>query len=136
MPELQIARDKLGLIIAKAREYDVQVAPVDEDSGSNPTDDGEADVLQENPDNPVREELTAAIDALNVDERIDVVALTWIGRGDYDVEQWREARAAAAQAQNGRPAAYLTGIPLLADYLEEALTGLGIAAEDISAEES
>ncbi len=136
MPELVIARDKLGLIIAKAREFDVLVDPVDEDSGSNPTDDGEADVLQETPDNPAREELAAAVNALNVDERIDLVALTWIGRGDYEVRQWREARAAAREAQNGREAAYLAGIPLLSDYLEEALTEFGISAEDIAADES
>ena len=33
--------EKLAYIITKAREFDVEVPPVDEDSGSNPSDDAE-----------------------------------------------------------------------------------------------
>ena len=42
---LTISAEKAFFIIVKAREFDEQVAPTDPDSGSNPTDDGEVDVL-------------------------------------------------------------------------------------------
>ena len=44
--ELTIAPKKAFFIIVKAREFDEEVAPTDPDSGSNPTDDREVDVLE------------------------------------------------------------------------------------------
>ncbi len=60
-PQLDIPTDKLGFIILKAREYDVKESDSDPDEGSNPTDDGNTDVLADKPDDPVREELLGAI---------------------------------------------------------------------------
>jgi hypothetical protein len=57
---------------------------------------------------------------LNEDEQIDLVALAWLGRGDGTIDDWDELRAEAARAHNKRTAAYLPGMPLLADHLEEA----------------
>jgi hypothetical protein len=57
------------------------------------------------------------------------VALTWLGRGDGGVEDWSELRAEAARAHNRHTAGYLLGIPLLADYLEEAASLFGIECE-------
>jgi len=74
-------------------------------------------------------ELTAVIGSMSVDEQVDLVALTWLGRGDGEIDDWNELRAEAARAHNRRTAAYLLGIPLLADYLEEALEEFGIECE-------
>ena len=54
------------------------------------------------------------IKSMSVDEQIDLVALTWLGRGDGGVEDWSELRAEAARAHNRHTAGYLLGIPLLA----------------------
>lgn len=136
MPELSIALDKLGFIIAKAREYDAEVAPVNEDGGSNSTDDGQADVLEATNDNPTRQELMGALRDLNEDERIELLALAWMGRGDYAKGEWIAALDAARRSSTKHEAEYLAGTPLLADYLEEALEELGMASDDVKAEES
>ena len=47
---------------------------------------------------------------MSVDEQIDLVALTWVGRGDGGVEDWSELRAEAARAHNRHTASYLLGI--------------------------
>ena len=39
-------------MITKVHEFDVEVPPVDNQSGSNPSDDSEWDVLQNSADNP------------------------------------------------------------------------------------
>jgi hypothetical protein len=83
--------EKLAYIITKAREFDLEVPPVDEDSGSNPSDDAEWDVLEASADNPTYQELVDAINGLSDLERIELLALTWLGRGDYAKEEWREA---------------------------------------------
>lgn len=120
-PNLDISTDKLAFIIEKAREYDVKEGDADPDSGSNPTDDGNTDVLADQPDDPTREELFSAIRALNEDERAQLVALAWLGRGTYDREEWKEAVATACSEHGRNAAKYLIGLPLLGDYLEDGL---------------
>jgi hypothetical protein len=120
-PALNVAVDKVGFIILKAREYDVKEGDSDPDTGSNPTDDGNADVLEDQADDPVREELLAAIRGLDEDARAELVALAWLGRGTYDLDEWREAVATAKSEHRKRTAEYLLGLPLLGDYLEDGL---------------
>ena len=120
-PSLDIAEDKLAFIIEKAREFDVKESDSDPDSGSNPNDDGNADVLESKPGDATREELSGAISELNEDERSQLIALAWLGRGTYGVEEWDEAVATARSEHGRRAAHYLIGLPLLSDYLEDGL---------------
>jgi len=60
----------------------------------------------------------------NVDEQIDLVTLAWLGGGDGDLDSWDELRS-EARTHNNHTAAYLLGTPLLADYLEDALSQFG-----------
>jgi hypothetical protein len=120
-PELNLPLDKVAFIIEKAREYDVKEGDSDPDEGSNPTDDGNADVLEDQADDPVREELVGAIRELNDDERMRLVALAWLGRGTYDLGEWKDAIATAKLEHSRRTAEYLLALPLLGDYLEDGL---------------
>jgi hypothetical protein len=133
MPSLSVPLDTLVYIIEKAREFDAEVPPVLLEDGSNPTDD-EADntsILEDRPDNPTAQELKEALQTLNDDQRDEIVALTWVGRGDFTNEDWDEALGAAHERHNGDEARYLMGTPLLADYLEEGAAQLGYAREDL-----
>ncbi len=105
-----------------------------EESGSNPSDDLEADILEDFADDATLEELTAAIDALNEDEVIDLIALAWVGRGDFQKGDWREARALADERHRPHSATYLLGMPALGDYLEEGLAALGYSTMDYGAD--
>jgi len=126
--ELSISPERVFFIIVKAREFDEQVAPSDPESGSNPTDDRQIDVLEEEADNPVVQELQSAFEGLNVDEQLDLLALTWLGRGDFS--SFAEARREAEGLDEVHVARYLIGTPLLGDYLEEGLSQLGHSLED------
>ena len=132
LPELSISEEKLCFIIAKAREFDVKDVVTDPEDASNATDDAMLSVLEDHSDDPVVQELAAVIFSMSEDEQIDLVALTWLGRGDGSIEDWGELRAEAARAHNRRTASYLLGIPLLADYLEEAISQFGISCEEES----
>jgi hypothetical protein len=128
---LVIPLERLAFIIAKAREFDAEV-PIEPDAatGSDPPDDDERQVLLDTPDNPTEQELRDAIDGLGVLERQEVLALMWLGRGDYDVESWPEALRQAGDSTNQNLTDYLVGTPLLGDYLEEAASALGLSLED------
>jgi hypothetical protein len=129
-PTLSISPEKVCFFILKAREFDVKDAVSDPDSGSNASDDAMIDVLEDHPDDPTQQELRSFIDALTEDEQVDLVALTWLGRGDGTIDEWEDLRAEAARLHNNRTAAYLMGKPMLGDHLEEGLSQFGLSCED------
>src|SRR5262249_28133844 len=118
-----------------ARVFDAKEADSDPDSGSNPTDDGEADVLEDIPNDATAQELAGYIRGLDVDEQVDLVALAWVGRGTYSVSEWDDAIAEARRAHNKRTAEYLFSLPLLGDYLEEGLARVEDAEDEEDEEE-
>jgi hypothetical protein len=128
-PQLTISPENVCFVIVKAREFDVKDVGADENSGSNAADDKMADVLEDHADDPVLEELTSFINGMTEDEQIDLVALAWLGRGDYTAADWPSVRQEAAAAHNNRTAEYLLGMPLLGDFLEEGLSLLGYSCE-------
>ena len=129
-PDLNISPEQLCYIIVKAREFDAKVEPMDLDPGSNPSDDGNCAVLEDYGDDPTLAELRAAINSLNEDEVIELIAMVWLGRGDFNREEWADALELAQERHNRRSAEYLVGIPNLGDCLEEAAAQLGISIED------
>ena len=131
--ELAISTEKVCFIVVKAREFDVKDAVTEPDPGSNASDDGEVAVLEDHSDDPVQQELTAFINALSEDEQVDLVALTWLGRDDYEASDWASVRDAAAREFNRRTARYLLGMPLLSDFLEEGLSMLGRSCGEVEA---
>ncbi len=131
VPDLSISTEKLGFIVAKAREFDAKDVVTDPDSSSNASDDAMVSVLEDHPDDYVRAELVGFIGALSEDEQIDLVALTWLGRGDGTLDDWEELRAEASRAHNKRTASYLLGMPLLSDLLEEGFSQFGHSSEEL-----
>lgn len=128
-PELSISEEKLCFIIEKAREFDVKDEVTDPDDASNPSDDAMISVLEDHKDDPVVQEIAAVVRSMSVDEQVDLVTLAWLGRGDGTLADWGELRAEAARVHNNRTASYLLGMPLLSDYLEEALSQFGITCD-------
>jgi hypothetical protein len=129
-PALAIATDKVAFIILKARAVDAKEAPTDENDGSNPTDDRNIESLEDISGDFTRRELADAIDALNEEEQINLVALAWVGRGTYDFGEWQTALETARREHNTHIARYLLGLPLLGDYLEEGLAQFGERISD------
>jgi hypothetical protein len=132
--ELAVDPETVCFLIVKAREFDVKVDPSDEDSGSNATDDDEIDVLEDRRDDPTYAEIMGTLEALNEDELSDLVAMTWVGRGDFDRDDWEDAKEQARQRGTKGTAEYLLGTPLLGDYLENGFSDLGYSCEDIEEE--
>ena len=127
---LTISPEKVCFIIVKAREYDAKVEIEEPDPGSNPSDEDMREVLQDYADDATADELKQAIDDLNEEEQINLVALAWLGRGDYTKDDWADILKDAQDARSDHTADYLMGIPVLGDYLEEALSQLGYSCEE------
>ena len=113
-------------VIAKSREINVKVAPEElADDG----DDMER-ILEDYADDATFQELKAFLDVQSDDVLRELLALTWVGRGDYSTDEWPSVMADIKDVREQHTADYLLGTPLLADYLEEGLSQFGHACDE------
>ena len=124
--DLGISLQAVANIIDAARASDGLEDPETANDDAEPmVEDGvEQDLTGEN--------LEELIEELNEDEQAALIALTWVGRGDYEPDEWKEAlRLAHERNEGGSTAAYLTGMEMLGDLLSEGLAAFGIVVEEI-----
>ncbi len=105
---------------------------VDSDVGDDPITD--VDAIADEAENPhedvLDDELEGLIRGLNVDAKHDLLALIWVGRGDYEARDWASARRAAREAEPFDVTDYLEELQMGSDYIENALDSLGYAPPD------
>ncbi|MCB2117407.1 MAG: DUF3775 domain-containing protein [Rhodobacteraceae bacterium] len=77
-------------------------------------------------------QLQEFIAALNDDEKPQLTAIAWIGRGAFEAEEFDEAVATAIAEATTPTEDYLMGMPHLAENLEAGLEALGV---DVTGEE-
>ncbi len=119
---MQISPRRVVHVIYRAREIDAKVGRWD-----RPGDAIDADsILEARRGDATEAELRAFIERLPEDERIELVAIMWIGRETFEPEEWDEALRTASEEHGLRTADYLLGIPMLPDYLEDGLEKLGV----------
>ncbi len=123
MPELDLNPDIVRSIIDIVHEFhagdDVNLR------GDEDEDDVDEDLLMQfaddHSDDPYYEQLTSVINDLEPDQQISIVALMWLGRGDYTIDEWDDVIAQAKDQWTDHTAEYLISTPLLSDYLAEGL---------------
>ena len=119
---LDLNPETVEQIIDRAHQYQTQdEMRADDDDEDSPDLDALDDDAVPNADDPVYLELREAIDDLEPDQQVSLVALMWLGRGDFTLEDWAQALQRAGEEWNERTADYLVRTPLLADYLSEGL---------------
>lgn len=131
---LQIDPRIVCYLIIKAREFDAKVGAWDESPEDGDAEEDPASVLESFSDDTVFQEVASFIEALNDDEQVGLVAVTWIGRGTFEVDELEEAITTARDEAVNKTSVYLLGIPLLADYLEEGLEKLGYSVDDVESD--
>jgi hypothetical protein len=118
---LEVNPDTVRFLVDKMRQFQVKEGVTIPD----PSGDWSRQILADHADDPSVSEIRAAIDDLEPDQQVELVAIAWIGRGDFGAEELDAARAQARESWNERTADYLIGTPLAADFLEEGLDQLG-----------
>lgn len=130
---LTIGPDTVRLFIDKARTISAAV-PADyadgaeheveiDDRGRDPHHhDG---LAEEEATDQTGRELRSLLNDLNEDEAAELVALMWIGRGDFEAGEFATAVAEAKGRRDIRPTRYLLRQPMLGDWLEEGLQAIG-----------
>jgi len=127
---LNVNPDTVRFIMTKAREFQVKEGVTIPEEALSPSDDWGRQMLADHGHDPVLLEIRSAVEDLEPDQQVALVALMWLGRGDFDAAEWDDALAQAGDSWNERTADYLIGTPLLADYLEEGLELLGYSGSE------
>ena len=125
LPELGINPDKVCHVIAKARQFDVKEAPADEDSARTRPTTAWSTCWRTSPTiRPIASSWRSSA-AWTRRSRSG----SWRSPGSaaelYDPKELDEALREARDQHNKRTAEYLTRLPLLGDYLDEALAAFG-----------
>jgi hypothetical protein len=129
MPELRISSEKVCALIEAGREL---AGKVPSTAGDRTTtgDDSKLVTLEEYPGYDDRRQQTVEfIAGLNVDEQTDLLALIWLGRGDYGIEEWDDALTEAEARIAARDPDYMIGDAALPEYLGDALEAFGMTCE-------
>ena len=108
-------------IIQRAREFQSKETVVLPETNFSLGDDWAIQTLADHEDDMSYREVKDAIDDLEPDQQIVLVALMWLGRGDYDIDEWDSAIAEAENNWTERTSEYLLATPLVSDYLLEGL---------------
>jgi len=131
--DLTIGPDTVRLFILKARAISAAVNADYEDGADREIelDDQARDghhhdgLAEEESEDLTEREFRELLADLNVDESAELIALMWIGRGDFDGSEFAEAVAEAKRRTDIRPVRYLLNRPMLGDWLEEGLEAIG-----------
>ncbi|UMY19418.1 DUF3775 domain-containing protein [Methylobacterium organophilum] len=128
---MDIALDKVTETILRLRAIEVKEGPTDPDSGSNPIDDGATDVLVGGTDDATEGEIRSFLRGLNDDERANLLALLYVGRGDMEAAEWPNAVRFAREREEAGDGVVkeLLGTPNASDLLDEGLDALGIVPD-------
>ena len=127
---LELNPETVCFLINKAREFHAKEGVVIPDEPLSPSEDWARQILADHVDDLTYQEIKAAVDDLEPDQQAILVALMWLGRGDYDADQWDAACSDATEQWTPRTAEYIIARPLVADYLEEGLALLGYSCEE------
>ena len=113
--------DTVCFLIDKAKEFHGKEEVVLPDVPDSPSEDWGLQALADHVGDSTFQEFKSTFDNLEPDQQQSVVALFWIGRGDFDKEEWDQAFEEARANWNDSTAEYLIAHPLLADYLSEGM---------------
>ena len=130
MPELRISTEKVCAFIETAREV---AGKVPSTAGDRTTtgDDSELETIVDGPGQDIyerddrRRQMVEFVAGLNVEEQTDLLALIWLGRGDYDIAEWDDALAEAEARIAARDPDYMIGDAALPQYLGDGLEIFG-----------
>ncbi len=124
--ELTIVPDFLRELIFKMRAVTLGDTDTPQDATESDLPGAHHMILHEETETGLsREELVEEIDNMDPDHQHELVALMWVGRGDFGAEEWSDALALAAERADSPTSKYLLSHPMAADDIASGLEALG-----------
>lgn len=129
VPELDLSPEIVCNIISHAREFQAKEGVVIPENPQEFSEDDFQQILADHANDLTFSEVQEAINQLEPDQQMKLVALMYLGRGDYSLEEWDQCLEEARQGWTTHTAEYLLSKPQIAEYLEAGLEAFGISCE-------
>jgi hypothetical protein len=127
---LSLNPETVCFLINKAHEFHAKEEVVIPEIPNSPADDWGRQILADHVDDFSYQEMVAAIHDLEPDQACELLVLMWLGRGDYEMDEWQEALRDAKEQWDSQTVSNLIATPLLADYWSEGLELLDYRCEE------
>lgn len=117
---ININPEIIRFVINTAREFQTECDNVTQDDQVNPLEE-EFDISSNSSTEHTVNVFDVVINDLEPDQQQCIVALMWLGRGDFSIDEWPDAINEARDHWSNHTASYLISTPMVADYLAEGL---------------
>ena len=124
MAEIELNRETVQFLIDRAREFHTRDDVSFDEEPEVDDDDWSQQFAASFAADPYYQEIKTTVEDLEPDQQMTLVALMWVGRGDFSIDEWDDALKEAEENWNENTADYLIGTPMLSDYLAEAIDQL------------
>lgn len=126
---MHIRQETLCGLIALAREFQAKEEVCIPQEGESSSEDWALQMLADHGSDYNVGEFRSIVHDLSERQRAELVALMWVGRGDYGAEDWEQAVDDAVGDYSIRAAEYVLAHPMVSDHLEEGMIALEIPCE-------
>ena len=127
---LNVNPEIVCMLILKAKEFHAKEAVTfSEEIADSEYEYDWSQILADHKDDLTYIEIEKAIEDLEPDQQVDLLALMYVGRDDFSGEEWTLARLEAKNNLAPNLTGYLLSKPFIAGYLEEGLASLGYSCE-------
>lgn len=128
---LTINIDTVLWVVNLTREFHAkEEVVVPDDSMEGNDDDWAMQMLADHGSDLTLQELRSGLQGLDRELQAELLALKWIGRGDYGPEEWEDVLHEAIDNWSPEVMDRLIATPLIPEYLLEGLDALGIEHEE------
>ncbi|MCL9683887.1 DUF3775 domain-containing protein [Legionella maioricensis] len=128
---LNINPQTVCFIIAKAKEFQAKEGVTfDEETPNAEYEYDTEQVLADHPDDLSYLEVSQIIESLDPDQKVDLLCLMYLGRGDFGENDWSNAHKEARNNLAPNLTGYLFSKPTIAYYLEKGLECLGYSCNE------
>ena len=127
---LNVNPDTVCFLLSRARVFHSREDVVLPDEPDSSADNWALQMLADHAGDFTLDEFKATMKDLEPDQQQEVIALMWLGRGEFTSEEWNAAVQEARENWTENTAEYLIAHPMVADHLLEGLNMLGYSCEE------
>lgn len=130
MKELDLNPGIVCEIITRCREFQAQEGVVIPENPEELSQDDHMQILAGHRNDLTYSELCKNINDLEPDQQTTLVALMYLGRGDFSADEWEQCWEMAYEARPNNTGRYLLSHPQIVEYLQGGLEAFGYQCDE------
>jgi len=130
MREFDLNPEIVCQIISRCREFQAKEEVVFPEKPEELSLEDHMQILADHKNDLTSVELQRNINDLEPDQQSTLIALMYLGRGDFSIDEWDNCWTTADQEKPSNVARYLLAHPQIVEYLQDGLEAFGHQCEE------